>query len=304
VRKVTRVRPLRALVRRARARGESIGFVPTMGALHEGHVSLIRRARRDHDRVAVSVFVNPLQFGPREDYARYPRDLTRDARLCRAAGCDWLFHPSARTLYPPGSTTRVRAGAAARRWEGSFRPGHFDGVATVVLKLLELVRPDTLYLGQKDAQQARVVADMLRDLDVPVRLAVCPTVREPDGLAMSSRNVYLRSEERARAAGIRRALLAGRDAARRGVRSGGGILRAARATLRREARPDRVDYLALVDPATFQPIPRLAGRGLLIAALRIGRTRLIDNIAVAAPRARRARTAARRARRRKGRERP
>lgn len=278
---VTRIGPLRALVRRARARGESIGFVPTMGFLHDGHVSLIRRARREHDKVAVSVFVNPLQFGPREDYARYPRDTARDARLCRRAGCDWLFLPSVRTLYPPGATTRVRAGASARRWEGAFRPGHFDGVATVVLKLLEITRPDTLYLGRKDAQQARVVADMLRDLDVPARLVVCPTVRERDGLAMSSRNVYLDADQRKRAAGIRRALLAGRDAARRGARDARAILRAARSTLRREARPDGVDYLALVDPATFEPLRRLSRRGLLIAALRIGRTRLIDNLPVA-----------------------
>jgi pantoate--beta-alanine ligase len=275
-----------------------------MGFLHQGHVSLIRRARREHDRVAVSVFVNPLQFGPREDYGRYPRDPARDARLCREAGCDWLFLPSVRTLYPPGATTRVRAGAAARLWEGAFRPGHFDGVATVLLKLLELVRPDTLYLGQKDAQQARVVADMLRDLDIPVRLTVCPTVRERDGLALSSRNVYLGPGERARAAGIRRALLAARAAARRGARDAGRILGAARKTLHREARPDRVDYLALVDPSTFEPIPRLTGRGLLIAAVRIGRTRLIDNLAVDAPRGRSGGPAPRRGRKGPGRGRP
>jgi pantoate--beta-alanine ligase len=281
VRIVTRVRALRALIRRARARGESIGFVPTMGSLHEGHLSLVRRARREHDRVAVSVFVNPLQFTPREDLAHYPRDPARDAQLCRAAGCDWFFLPAVRTVYPPGATTRVRPGTAARRWEGVFRPGHFDGVTTVVLKLLNLVQPDELYLGQKDAQQARVVDAMLRDLDVPVRLTVCPTVRERDGLARSSRNVYLDAGGRARAAGLVRALRAGRAAARAGARDAGAILRAARAVLRRDARPDGVDYLALVDPATFEPLRRLERRGLLIAAIRIGRTRLIDNLWVA-----------------------
>jgi pantoate--beta-alanine ligase len=283
VRIVTGVPALRALVRRARARGESVGFVPTMGALHEGHVSLVRRARRDHDRVAVSVFVNPLQFGPGEDFARYPRDARRDARLCREAGCDWFFLPPVRALYPPGATTRVRAGAAARRWEGAVRPGHFDGVATVVLKLLEIVRPDVLYLGQKDAQQACVVRAMLRDLDVPVRLAVCATVRERDGLALSSRNAYLDAAGRARATALVRALRAGRNAARAGARGTGAVLRAARGALQGPYRPDGVDYLALVDPATFEPLPRLDRRALLIGAIRIGGTRLIDNLWIAAP---------------------
>ncbi len=286
MRAVTRAAELRGLVRRARRAGESIGFVPTMGFLHEGHLALVRRARREHDRVVVSVFVNPLQFGPREDLARYPRDAPRDARLCRAAGCDWLFLPRTRALYPPGFSTRVAAGRVASRWEGAARPGHFDGVATVVLKLLLLAIPDTLYLGQKDAQQARVVDAMIRDLDVGTRLVVCPTVRERDGLALSSRNVYLGPSERRRAAGLIHSLRAGRAAAKAGAREGAAILRVARATLTREARPDRVDYLAIVDPRTFEPLRRLTRRGLLIAAVRIGRTRLIDNLIVPAPRRR------------------
>ncbi len=283
MRTVTRIAELRALVRRARRAGGSIGFVPPMGALHEGHLSLVRRARREHDRVVVSVFVNPLQFGPREDLTRYPRDAARDARLCRGAGCDWFFLPRARALYPPGASTRVAAGRVAARWEGAARPGHFDGVATVVLKLLLLVAPDTLYLGQKDAQQARVVDAMMRDLDVDSRLTVCPTVRDRDGLALSSRNAYLEPGERRRAAGLYRALRAGRAAARAGARDARAILGAARRTLAREARPDAVDYLALVDPRTLEPVRRLEGRGLLLAAIRIGRTRLIDNLAVPAP---------------------
>jgi pantoate--beta-alanine ligase len=272
---------MRALSRRARARRESIAFVPTMGALHRGHLSLLERARRTHDRVAASVFVNPLQFGPREDFARYPRPVARDDRLCRAAGVDWLFRPSARALYPPGSTTRVVPGPMGSRLEGAVRPGHFSGVLTVVLKLLAIVEPDTLILGRKDAQQAALVAAMMRDLDVPVRLAVAPTVRERDGLALSSRNAYLSPEERARAAGLHRALAAGRAAARAGARDARRITAEARVALRLSARPDAVDYVALVDPRTFEPVRRLEGRALLAAAIRIGRTRLIDNVAVA-----------------------
>ena len=272
---------MRALARRARSRRESIGFVPTMGALHAGHRSLLDRARRAHRRVAASVFVNPLQFGPREDFARYPRPLARDTAICRAAGVDWLFLPTARALYPPGSETRVVPGPLGARWEGAARPGHFTGVLTVVLKLLQIVEPDTLVLGRKDAQQAALVGAMMRDLDVPARLDVAPTVREADGLALSSRNAYLDAGERARAAGIYRALRAGRAAAHAGARDARRILAAAKAVLRRTARPDAVDYLALVDPVTFEPLRRLDRRGLLIAAVRIGRTRLIDNLPVA-----------------------
>jgi pantoate--beta-alanine ligase len=272
---------MRALSRRARSRRRTIGFVPTMGALHQGHVSLFRSARRGHDRVAASIFVNPLQFGPREDFARYPRPLERDARLCRAAGVDWLFLPTARALYPPESATRVVPGPLGSKWEGAARPGHFTGVLTVVLKLLQIVEPDTLILGQKDAQQAALVGAMMRDLDLGARLRVAPTVRERDGLALSSRNVYLAPEQRARAGGLNRALLAGRAAARSGARDPRKIVAAARAELRRRARPDAVDYLALVDPRTFEPVRRLDRRALLIAAIRIGRTRLIDNLAVA-----------------------
>jgi len=280
VRVVNGAEAMRALSRRARSRRESIAFVPTMGALHEGHLELMRLARRTHRRVAVSIFVNPLQFGPREDFARYPRPLARDRRLCRGARVDWLFLPSVRTLYPPGAETRVVPGALGSRWEGAVRPGHFTGVLTVVLKLLQIVEPDTLILGRKDAQQAALVGAMMRDLDVPARLRVAPTVRERDGLALSSRNAYLSPKDRARAPGIYRALRAGRDLARAGARSGARIVAAARAALRREAQPDAVDYLALVDPRTFEPLRRLDRPGLLIAAVRIGRTRLIDNVPV------------------------
>jgi len=277
VRVVTDPAAMRDLSRRARARGERIAFVPTMGALHEGHLELMRRGAKGHDRLAVSVFVNPLQFGPREDFRRYPRNRRRDAALCRSAGCDWLFAPRARSLYPSGFATTVSPGALGARWEGAVRPGHFAGVLTVVLKLLNLVEPDTLILGQKDAQQAAVVGAMMRDLDLAPRLDVAPIVRERDGVALSSRNAYLNAGQRARAAGLPRALRTAAAAARSGERSAARITAAARATLRRETQPDAVDYFAVVDPKTFLPIRRLERRSLLIAAIRIGRTRLIDN---------------------------
>jgi len=284
VRIITRGTDLRALSRRARQSGMTVGFVPTMGCLHDGHLALIRRARSEHHRMVVSVFVNPLQFGPKEDFARYPRDEVRDVRLCRDAGCDWFFLPRVRSLYPPGFKTTVAPGPLADLWEGSVRPGHFLGVTTVVLKLLNLVEPDTLYLGQKDIQQARIVQAMVRDLDLSTRVTVCPTVRERDGLALSSRNAYLSPAERARATGMIRAMREGRALVRSGTHAASAILSLVRQTLRREARPDAVDYLALVDPMTLEPISRLdrAG-GFLIAAIRIGKTRLIDNLFLRPP---------------------
>ena len=176
---VTRGAELRGLSRRVRQSGMTVGFVPTMGSLHEGHLSLIRRARREHHRIAVSVFVNPLQFGPKEDFARYPRDEVSDVRLCRDAGCDWFFLPRLRSLYPAGFSTTVDPGPLSEIWEGAIRPGHFRGVASIVLKLLNLVEPDALYLGQKDLQQARIIQGMARDLDLPVRVIVCPGRAHP-----------------------------------------------------------------------------------------------------------------------------
>ncbi len=284
---VRRPAAMRALVRAARRRGKTVGFVPTMGALHDGHLSLVRRARREHDRVVVSVFVNPLQFGPREDYRRYPRDVRRDARLSRSAGCDWFYLPTARAVYPEGFQTSVTAGPLAARWEGAIRPGHFDGVSTVVLKLLNMVEPDTLYLGQKDAQQAAVVGAMMRDLDLPARLAVAPIVRERDGLAMSSRNAYLSEADRARASGFPRALLVARALARRGTRDARRLEREVKQRLRRYVKPDAIDYVSLVDPRTLEPVARLNGRALLLAAIRVGKTRLLDNRWITPPRGRR-----------------
>jgi pantoate--beta-alanine ligase len=256
-------RALAKLVAGWRAKGLSVGFVPTMGALHAGHAALVRRAAAENDRVVVSVFVNPLQFGPNEDFGRYPRALPADRRLVAAAGAAAVYAPSADEMYPKGFHTHVEVEEISERYDGKYRPGHFRGVATVVLKLFNQVRADKAYFGEKDWQQMRILEDMIRDLDVPVKLVRVPIVRERDGLAMSSRNAYLSPAERAAAPALRRALEAGRKEARRP-----------------HSRPETVG--AAVRHA-------LAGTGLklqyasvwdgrLLAAAHLGRTRLIDNV--------------------------
>ncbi|HVP38417.1 MAG TPA: pantoate--beta-alanine ligase [Candidatus Saccharimonadales bacterium] len=270
---------MRAWSRAQRAAGRRVGLVPTMGALHAGHLSLVARARRENERVVASVFVNPIQFGPAEDFRRYPRDLARDRRLLHAVGCDALFAPGVAAMYPAGFQTRVDVPHLARPLCGRFRPGHFQGVATVVAKLLHIVEPDRLYLGAKDYQQARVIERMVRDLDEPVRVVVCPTVREPDGLARSSRNQYLDPAERARAPRIRAAL---RAAAAR-VRAGEKDPRKVRAAVLGGLRGvGRVQYVEVLDARTLDPVPRLAGPTLIATAVFVGRARLIDNVVVRA----------------------
>ena len=260
-----------------RRRGRRVAFVPTMGAIHAGHLSLVARAHRDADRVVASVFVNPLQFGPREDYRRYPRPRRRDRALLRAAGVDLLWEPRARELYPAGHRTRVRVEGMDEVLEGASRPGHFVGVATVVLKLLNVVVPDTLWLGQKDAQQARLVERMCADLDVPVRVRRGPTVREPDGLAISSRNAYLGDEERRQAVALWRGLDAARALLRAGERSAARIRAEVRRVWRRYPLV-REDYVAVVDPDRLEPVTRVRRRVLVAVAARLGRARLIDNL--------------------------
>jgi pantoate--beta-alanine ligase len=260
-----------------RRRGGRVAFVPTMGAIHRGHLSLVRRARAGADRVVASVFVNPLQFGPHEDYRRYPRPVRRDRALLAAAGVDLLWEPRTGDLYPPGHRTRVRVTGMDAVLEGASRPGHFEGVATVVLKLLNVVTPDTLWLGQKDAQQARLVERMCADLDLPVRVRRAPTVRERDGLACSSRNAYLADEERRQAAALWRGLAAARARLGAGERSAARI----RAEVRRVWRGYplvREDYVAVVDADRLEPVTRVRGRVLVAVAARVGRTRLIDNL--------------------------
>lgn len=266
-----------ALKRARAAAAEPFGLVPTMGALHEGHLSLVRRARAECAAVGVSIFVNPTQFGPREDLAAYPRDLARDLRLLEAEGVDLVWTPEVGEVYPPGFQTWVTVEQISQPLEGARRPGHFRGVATVVAKLLNLFQPQRAYFGQKDAQQAAVIRRMVSDLDLPLEVVICPTVREPDGLALSSRNAYLSPQERRAAAVLARALFAARADYERGERSPDRLRASMSAVLAAEplARPD---YVAAADPESFEELTGLAERVLLLLAVHIGATALIDNL--------------------------
>jgi pantoate--beta-alanine ligase len=269
---------MRALSRELRAQGERLGFVPTMGALHEGHLSLIHRARRVTSRVVVSIFVNPAQFGPQEDFRSYPRNPERDAERARLAGADVLYKPDARDVYPPGYRTYVAVEGLGTTLEGASRPGHFRGVATVVAKLLGRVAPHIVFLGQKDAQQAVLLRKMIRDLEMDIEIEVCPTVREEDGLAMSSRNAYLDPEERRIAPILYRALRRAETAvAKEGERNAARVVTLIQEVLAQEPRVT-LDYAAVVDAQTLRPLERLRGEVLVPAAVRIGATRLIDNV--------------------------
>lgn len=268
---------LRHRVAAWRRDGERIGFVPTMGALHEGHLSLLRRARRLADRSVVSIFVNPSQFGPGEDLDTYPRQIEEDSRMLRQQGCDLLFLPAAETIYPPGFSTWLEVGGPAEGLEGAHRPGHFRGVATVVAILLDLVQPDLAVFGEKDAQQLAVIRRLVQDLRLPVEIVAGPTVRADDGLALSSRNAYLSAEERRAATVLHRALTAARQALADGERRGSQLRRRLRQVLESEPLA-AVDYAEVVDAGTFQPLKELAGRVVIPLAVRIGSTRLIDNL--------------------------
>jgi pantoate--beta-alanine ligase len=258
----------------------TIGLVPTMGFLHEGHLSLVDVARRGGTEfVVVSIFVNPNQFGPREDFARYPRDEDGDRALLETRGVDLLFMPRVEEIYPAGAVTAVSLGGVAKVLEGERRPGHFDGVATIVLKLFNIVQPDVAVFGRKDAQQCAVIERMVRDLDVPVRLVFAETVREHDGLAMSSRNSYLTDEERERAPALHRALRAGEEAIRHGIHDVASIELLMHKMVA-ETPGIEIDYLVVVDPETFLPPSDFSRDVLLAGAVRIGSTRLIDNLRI------------------------
>ncbi|HTB70157.1 MAG TPA: pantoate--beta-alanine ligase [Solirubrobacteraceae bacterium] len=276
MRTVRAVDELRPALATARSAGRTIGLVPTMGALHEGHVSLIRRARRECDVVVVSLFVNPAQFDERADLDRYPRDERRDAELAADAGADILFTPPVEEVYPPGFATTVEVRGLTDRLEGAVRGAeHFRGVCTVVAKLLGMALPDVAYFGQKDAQQLVVIRRMVADLNLPVRVQACPTVRERDGLALSSRNARLSAEQRSRAIALPEALHAATRAAADGVRDGAELIAAASAAIgKRGVEPE---YVELVDPDSLAPCQRLEHDALLLVAARIGETRLIDN---------------------------
>jgi pantoate--beta-alanine ligase len=255
-----------------------LGLVPTMGAFHDGHLSLIRRAREENATVVVSLFVNPAQFGPNEDFDAYPRDERRDADLAQAEGVDFLFAPPVEEVYPGDFDTTVEVAGITSVLEGDPRhrgSEHFRGVTTVVTKLFNMVGPDRAYFGQKDAQQAFVIRKLVRDLNMPVEIRLCPTVREPSGLAMSSRNAYLSAEERERAAAINRALVAAEDAARAGERDPERVLAVARAVL--DSAGIEPEYLELRSTEDLSPVERVNGSTLLAVAARVGRARLIDN---------------------------
>ncbi|HEY3396660.1 MAG TPA: pantoate--beta-alanine ligase [Armatimonadota bacterium] len=269
---------IRSAVASARMGRLGVGFVATMGALHQGHLSLIREARARDGLVVVSIFVNPTQFGPQEDFAQYPRTLEADAVLCREAGVDLIFAPSAEEMYPPGFSSEIVVAGITDQLEGRFRPGHFNGVATVVAKLFSIVQPDDAYFGQKDYQQLLVVRRMAADLDLPVRVVGCPTLREADGLALSSRNRYLSPEQRQAAPRLYQALQAGAEVLRTGG-SGEDAVHCARKALASESL-FRVQYLVAADPATLEPQSGPVRPAVLLAAAHLGETRLIDNLIV------------------------
>ena len=281
MRTVSTIADARRLVRGARAAGKRVALVPTMGALHDGHLSLVEVARRHAAFVVMSVFVNPLQFAPHEDLAAYPRDLGGDAAKAASRGVDLLFTPGAAEMYPTPGRVLVEPRALATRWEGEARPGHFGGVLTVVAKLLNIVQPDAAVFGQKDAQQVALVRAMVRDLDFPVELVVAPIVREPDGLAMSSRNAYLTFEERERAASLAAALRELVRAFGAGERSSAALEAGVRAAL---AEPPGIDveYAAVVDPDTLEPVAEARAGLVVLLAARVGRTRLLDNVVLPA----------------------
>ncbi len=266
--------------RHAALAGATLGLVPTMGAIHPGHLSLVAAARAHCDIVAASIFVNPLQFGPTEDFTRYPRTFDEDCRQLAAAKVDLLFAPDAQEMYPPGAVTTVEVRGISDRLDGASRPGHFRGVATVVAKLFNIIGPNVAFFGQKDAAQVAVLTAMVRDLNLPVRLAVCPTVREPDGLALSSRNCYLSPEQRLHALALPRALAAAQHSISHGE-ANPTTLRKTMADLLHATPGVRLDYAEVVDPETLQPLDSLDHGALLAVAAWLGETRLIDNQKIA-----------------------
>jgi pantoate--beta-alanine ligase len=266
-----------AISQKARSAQQRIGFVPTMGALHAGHISLVRAARAQADIVMVSIFVNPLQFGPKEDFSKYPRALERDCALLAAENVDYVFTPSVEEMYPQGASTWVTVEGITDRLDGRSRPGHFRGVSTVVAKLFHIVQPDLAFFGQKDAAQAAIIQKMVRDLNFDVRIVVCPIVREPDGLAMSSRNAYLDATQRKQATVLYRALMRVQTLADQGERDSGKLLAEGKQVIAEEPAV-RLDYFEIVDRETLEPFAEISSGTLVAVAAYVGETRLIDNI--------------------------
>jgi pantoate--beta-alanine ligase len=266
----------RRRLREAKQSGRSIGLIPTMGALHEGHLSLVQAAQKERDSTLVTLFVNPSQFGPNEDFSKYPRTEEADLQRLQSIGTDWVLIPTSQQLYPDGYSTWIEPPQVAKRWEGEIRPGHFRGVATVVLKLFLMTPADRAYFGQKDYQQVRVIEQMVKDLDYPIDVRVCATIRELDGLAMSSRNRYLDPDQRRKALAIWRSILLVRSLASQGVVDTAAIQQHVRAVLL-ENGLDSIDYAVLADAVTLEPLERIDRPAVYLVAGRLGKTRLIDN---------------------------
>ncbi len=267
----------RAAIRTARASDKRIGLVPTMGALHEGHLSLVRIAKAQSDFVVVSLFVNPLQFGPKEDLAKYPRTFERDCEMLQREGVDLLFAPAVNEMYPTPAVTYVNVEGLSERLDGQSRPGHFRGVTTVVSKLFHIVEPDIAVFGQKDAAQVAIIKRMVRDLNMPVGIVVAPIIREPDGLAMSSRNAYLDPQQRQQSLVLSRTIRAVQGRFKKGERSAERLIAAGLEVLHEEPAA-RLDYLSVVDPESLEPITNVTARALVAVAAYVGNTRLIDNV--------------------------
>ncbi len=282
MRLITSLDDVHSLTLDLRRRGTTVSFVPTMGALHEGHLSLVRRAKSEGGALVVSIFVNPTQFGPSEDYSRYPRDLERDCEALARFEPDAIFAPGPADMYPDGFDTHIEPGNVAAKFEGALRPGHFRGVATVVVKLLNLVAPDVAYFGQKDFQQAAVLRRMIDDFNIGTRLMICPTVREHDGLALSSRNAYLSTEDRLAAPVLYRSLNRARELFHAGE-TRADVLAAAMRTILEAAPRAKVDYAAVVRPDTLEPAAQAAAGCVALVASRVGPARLIDNLILGPP---------------------
>jgi pantoate--beta-alanine ligase len=275
------VQEVRSASRCARMAGRKVGFVPTMGALHEGHLSLVRAAKKQSEVVFVSIFVNPTQFGPHEDFSKYPRTFERDCELLQSERVDVLFAPTVDEMYPKGAITFVTVEGLSNKLDGVSRPGHFRGVTTVVSKLFNIIEPDLSFFGQKDAAQVAIISRMMRDLKSPVEIVVCPIVREADGLAMSSRNAYLNPGERKQARILRKSLLRAEELFRTGERRTSELVQAAQKLFAQDPSV-RLDYFQIVDPDTLEPVDTISGRALVAVAAYVGNTRLIDNTILSA----------------------
>jgi len=282
MRVLTTTAEIAAQVARERAQGLRIGLVPTMGALHQGHLSLVHRAKQECDLAVATIFVNPTQFGPKEDLSKYPRTLQEDLDRLHQARCDYVFVPAEGQMYASGHSTYVEPPKVAERWEGAIRPGHFRGVCTIVLKLFQLIQANVAYFGRKDYQQLAVIRAMVEDFNVPIRIEACETIREPDGLAMSSRNRYLSNDERHRALALHRALKIAERRIEQGEQSVQSIESAMQGELM-SAPVDSVDYAAIVDPVTLEPLQKIESSVVAIIAARLGTTRLIDNATFHSP---------------------